>query len=376
MTRNSDPNSQALQQLVAVFLKLPWQARVAVGLLLIGVIVYALSCSPQSGTQPTQPSEQGPPGSKTVLFCHWNMENLFDDHDDKRRQPDEDYDQWFINKPEDRTAKYDKLASWLLKQNGGIGPDVIVGNEIESLRAAELLQQRLNAGLPAGAAKYEFVAMKEIDAGRHIAPCVISRYPLSGAKLISSRRRILEVQVSVNGHLLSLIASHWTSQLTDKGTGKEGTGRDGYAHAIYDEYVQELKANPKVDLLICGDFNDTPESDPVVKALHVVADPKLVTPEANPPVLLGLLSGKSPEEFGTHYYSKPLIYDHIVVSPGLLDNAGWNCVVNSVQVPTDGLIRQGSKGRRPWRFGSANDNALGRGYSDHFPVMVTLKVSP
>ena len=50
--------------------------------------------------------------------------------------------------------------------------------------------------------------------------------------------------------------------------------------------------------------------------------------------------------------------------------------VDSVRVPTDGLIRAGSKGRRPWRFGSRNDDAAGRGYSDHFPVMVTLRVAP
>jgi hypothetical protein len=379
MARNSDRNSQAAQQALAAFLKLPWKARVAVAVLAAfgGLVVLGVNCARDQHQAPA-PHESGsfPEGSKTVLLCHWNMENLFDDVDNNRRQVDEEYNAWFINKPEDRAAKYHKLAAWLLKQNGGIGPDVIVGNEIESYRAAELLQQALNAGLPADAPKYDQVVMKELDAGRHIAPCVVSRYPLSGGRLLGSRRRILEVTVTVNGKNLSLVASHWTSQLTDKGTGKEGTGRDGYAHAIYDEYLAEHRADPKVDFLVCGDFNDTPDSDPVAKTLHVVADPKLVTPDANPPVLLGLLSGKSPEEFGTHYYSKPLIYDHIVVSPGLLDTTGWGCVVDSVQVPTDGLIRAGSKGRRPWRFGSANDNAVGRGYSDHFPVMVTLKVAP
>jgi len=380
MTKNSDPNSQAVQQLLTALTKLPWMARVALGALILLVVgvVYGMGCNNKAPQ--TQPGDATtttfPAGSKSVVFCHWNMENLFDDKDDKRRQPDEDYDAWFINKPEDRQAKYAKLAAWLVKQNNGIGPDVIVGNEIESARAAEMLQQALNAALPADAVKYDYVAMKELDAGRHIAPCVVSRHPLSGAKLLGKRQRILEVHLAVNGHDLCLVASHWTSQLTDKGTGKEGTGRDGYAHTIYEEFTEQLKANPKVDFLVCGDFNDTAESDSVAKTLHVVADPKLVTADANPPHLLGLLSGKSPEEFGTLYYNKPLIYDHIVVSPGLLDTTGWGCMVDTVSVPTEGLIRQGSKGRRPWRFGSANDNAVGRGFSDHFPVMVTLKVSP
>src|SRR4029079_1489508 len=119
--------------------------------------------------------------------------------------------------------------------NGGIGPDVIVGNEIESRRAAELLQQELNAGLPEGAVKFDHVAMEELDGGRHIAPCVISRYPLSGAKLMEprSRMRILEVRVTANKYDLVLVASHWTSQLSDKGA-KEDGGRNKYATIIYD----------------------------------------------------------------------------------------------------------------------------------------------
>lgn len=374
MAQKSGASGQLAQELLAAFLKLPWKVQVAVGLLVLiaGISIYALLHHKQESPTPADV----PGGAKTVVFCLWNMENLFDDKDDKRRPPDEDYDQWFINKPEDRKAKYDKLASWLLKQNDGRGPDVIVGNEIESPRAAEMLQETLNAGLPAGATKYEHVAMKELDAGRHIAPCVISRYPLSGAKLLGKRQRILEVHVTVNGHDMTVVASHWTSQLSDHGTGPEGHGRDGYAQVIYAEYTEAVKTNPKVDFLVCGDFNDTPDSEPVAKTLHVVGDATLVTTDANPPRLYGVLSSKSPDDFGTHYYNKPLIYDHIALSPGMLDMVGWGYAYDSVEVPTQGLIRSGARTRRPWRFGNAKDDALGRGYSDHFPVLVTLKVAP
>ena len=36
---------------------------------------------------------------------------------------------------------------------------------------------------------------------------------------------------------------------------------------------------------------------------------------------LNLMASKEPAKFGTHYYHKPLIYDQICVSPGLLDDA-------------------------------------------------------
>lgn len=379
MARKSDGGAQVAQQLLAAFMKLSWKARVAIAVIALGAggVFLAVTyfrqpaASPDGGVTPTE----FPPGSTTVVLCLWNMENLFDDVDDKRRQVDEEYDRWFIEQPEDRRAKYKKLAAWLVKQNGGIGPDVIVGVEIESHRAAVLLREALNAALPAGAAKYQYVAMKDLDSGRHIAPCVVSRYPLSGDKLLGKRIRILETHVTVNGHDLFLVASHWTSQLSDKGD-KEDGGRNKYAATIHEVYADALKADPRLDFLVCGDFNDTPDSESVAQRLHLSADAKAVTSAADPPKLFGPLSGKDPNDFGTHYYSKPLIYDHVGFSPGMLDAAGWGYVADSIQVPTDGLIRQGSKGRRPWRFGSATDSAVGRGYSDHFPVFVTLKVAP
>lgn len=400
MAGRSDPNSQAAQQLLAAFMKLSWKARVAVAacVLSVAAVIHCSGCTKTHDSPPTEPAktpappaEPPPPdqmvnvpppaatfpvGTKDVVFCLWNMENLFDDKDDKRRQPDEEYDRWFIERPEDRQKKYEKLAGYLVKLNGGSGPDVIVGNEIESYRAAEMLQQALNAALPAGAPKYDHVVMKELDAGRHMAPCVVSRYPLSGAKLLGKRQRILEVRLTVNGHELDLIAAHWTSQLSDDGKGKEGTGRQGYANAIHTAYAEAIKANPKIDVLVCGDFNDSPEAESVYKNLHMIGDARLVTPEANPPRLFGLLSGKPPAEFGTHYYNKPLIYDHIGVSPGMFDSNGWGYDPDSVRVPTEGLIRSTARTRRPWRYGTANDDAVGRGYSDHFPVVVTLKVAP
>jgi len=55
-----------------------------------------------------------------------------------------------IEDAEARKAKYARLAGWLLKQNNGLAPDVIVGNEIESRRAAELLDWHPRVGVREG----------------------------------------------------------------------------------------------------------------------------------------------------------------------------------------------------------------------------------
>ena len=57
----------------------------------------------------------------------------------------------------------------------------------------------------------------------------------------------------------------------------------------------------------------------------------------------------------------------------MLDPAGWSCDPDSVKT-IDTLTRRGDPSRRPWRFGNEKDNRFERGYSDHFPVTVRLKV--
>jgi endonuclease/exonuclease/phosphatase family metal-dependent hydrolase len=188
--------------------------------------------------------------------------------------------------------------------------------------------------------------------------------------LLGKRQRILETHLTVNDHDLVVIASHWTSRVSDK----EGDGRDKYADQIYGRFRAMYKSNPAVDLLICGDFNDTPEDDSVKDNLHATGNREAVRQSSDPPLLLDLLAGKDPAEFGTHYHSgKPYIFDHIVVSPGLLDDNGWTCEVDSVRTVNALTDPHDKKHRRPWRFGNKNDKGE-RGYSDHFPVTVKLKV--
>ena len=362
-----------VEQLLTEFMRLSFRTRVAlvVALVAIALVVYLVVRL----STPRPPSAEIPGGSDAIVFCFWNLENLFDDRDDNWSHPaDREFDDWMVGDSALREAKYKKLAAALLKMNAGRGPDIIAGCEVESLRAAELLRDALNAAVPEGATKYEHVAMKEVASGRHIAPCVISRYPLSGARLTDRQRRILEARVTVNNHELYLVASHWTSQQSDDGSRETG-GRAGYATTIHQLYSKAIEADPKADFMVCGDFNDKPEADSVTNRLHITGSRELVTPDARPPRLFGPLSGKSPADFGTHYYNGPLIYDQVAFSPGMLDDAGWSYVADSARVPTDGLIRSGTRGRRPWRFGSKGDDAVGRGFSDHFPVLVSLKVA-
>jgi endonuclease/exonuclease/phosphatase family metal-dependent hydrolase len=313
--------------------------------------------------------DAGPGKDGGVFFCFWNAENFFDDVDNNRKGPgDKEYDPWFANHPDILKLKLEKMTDALLKMNDGHGPDIIALVEVESVRAAELLKDALNAR---AGKKYTHVLMKEVTAGRHIAPCVITRLPVVAdrTELLGKRERILKTVVKVNDHELVVIVAHFTSRLGGGGEGR----REEYGDKIYGAFRAMYANNKKVDVLVCGDFNDTPEDESIVKHLHATGDRQAVLNPGNQPKLYNLLADKDASHFGTHFYNgKWLIFDQIMVSPGMLDREGWSCDVDSVR-PFNALARPGDGKGRPWRFGGPNDKGP-RGYSDHFPMTLRLHV--
>lgn len=334
------------------------------GILLI-VIIFVFILRYGGSSDPQAPAA----GPGEYLFCFWNVENLFDDRDDRRGSVDEKFDNWMAENAQDRQLKLDHLAEVLLTMNEGRGPDILAMVEVESIRAAELLRDELNKKLPENAVHYGGVQMKEVASGRHIAAAVISRLPADAVqtRLHGKGHRILETRITANQHSLVILAMHWTSQITDK----TGDSRDRYANLAHEVFARSFRADPAVDFLVCGDFNTDPGNESVTENLHALADRRSVA-GSKEPLLLNLMAGKDPKQYGTLYYNRPLIYDHICISPGLLDDQGWSCEPDSIRVMTAGLIRSAATRREPWRFGNRNDSG-GRGYSDHFPVTVTLQ---
>jgi endonuclease/exonuclease/phosphatase family metal-dependent hydrolase len=327
------------------------------------------------GTNPANPG-----GPASYLFCFWNVENFFDDKLDHRKGPgDREYDPLFADNPDLLQLKLKKLGDVLLALNEGKGPDILAIVEVESVRAAELLKDALNARLADPVLHYKNVVMKEVAGGRHIAPAVITRLRVlrDRTRLLGNRQRILEAHLDVNDHPLVVIASHWASRL-EKGS---ETRRASYANAIYGRVRAMYKANANVDVLVCGDFNDTPEDPSVTEHLHATGDVEAVLKPADGLRLLNLMAGKDPTRFGTHYYHRWFIFDQIIVSPGMLDPEGWSCDPKSVQTvratesPRLTLYNPRARVHYPWKFGGPRTPKGARGYSDHFPVTVQLKVA-
>jgi endonuclease/exonuclease/phosphatase family metal-dependent hydrolase len=308
------------------------------------------------------------------LFCFWNVENFFDDKvDEHRNEVDRKYDAWFAENPPVLKHKLANLSKTLIAMNDGKGPDIIALAEVESHRAAELLMDALNARLHDPELHYKHVLMKEPkNFGRSIATAIITRLPVVADKtrLHGNRQRILEGHVTVNGHDLVILATHWTSRVSDE----EGEGRDKYAKQIHGVYRAMHMSNPQVDFLVCGDFNDPPDAESVTKYLHGVGDKEKVK-KSDEPLLFNLFWDKNDHKHGTHFYNGNWeMFDQILVSPGMLEDHGWWCDPDTAKIVND--LTADRRGH-PKRFGNPHDkiDLEERGYSDHFPVTVRLHVA-
>lgn len=343
--------------------------------------VLAIGLVVPAGCNLQEPAPVSPPASGNYLFCFWNTENFFDNRvNGWRNEPDKDFDRWFSDDNAVFEQKVKNLTEVLAPLNDGRGPDILALAEVEAdSRAAEALMESLNKAIKPEAAPYRHLLMKNPHGGRNIATAILTRLPVVAdrTQLIGKRHRILEGHIEVEGRDLAVLATHWTSRVSDKA----GEGRDKYADQIYGRFRAIHKANPDVSLLICGDFNDNPDDPSVVKHLHGTGDLNRVKDNGDPPLLYDLFANlwaeKKTAGVGTHYYrGKAFCFDHLVVSPGMLNGRGsWECLVETAEIVKHRfVVPRGRNKGHPLAFGNGKEKVplSERGVSDHLPVTVRL----
>ena len=320
-------------------------------------------------------------GDGDYLFCFWNTENFFDDKvNGWNNEPDRDYDRWFAQERDAFAQKVKNLTEVLAPLNDGMGPDILALAEVEAeSRSAEALVESLNQNIRASTPPYKSILKLNPHGGRNIVTAIITRLPVEAdrTQLIGRRLRILEGHIDVGGQDLAILATHWTSRISDE----RGDGRARYADQTYGRFRAMYKSNPDVSLLVCGDFNDNPDDPSVTDHLHASGDLARVRAGGDPPLLFDVFAdlwaaNKGGREVGTHFYKgRAYIFDHIVVSPGMLNGKGdWQCQTDTAEIVKHRFMdRRG----RPYRFSPDQDNSssIKLGASDHLPVTVRLNLT-
>ncbi len=338
----------------------------AILLVVLALVIATLLRILDSGE--SLPMAPPPSTDEGYTFVCWNLENLFDDQDDPKNH--EELEDWFAESPDALTEKHRLLVDELIRVGDGLGPDILGVVEVENLRAVELLRDALNARLPSDW-HYNVIVHEDNIQGRRIEPAIISRLPLTPAQpdLPFKGRRIVGGRFVAGNVPLTILVGHWTSRVTDS----TGAKRLKYAQVMYDAYLQiESETEELEEVLICGDFNDEPDDESVRLGLRATGDLEVVqdSAQAAQPRLFHLMSNLEPIRASTYAYrGKWQTLDHLVVSPGLVDDQGWRVLLETAGAFTPEVRDREGK---PLRFGNP-DTPGNRGPSDHFPIALILE---
>jgi len=285
--------------------------------------------------------------ASTITVATYNVENLFDG----------------VQNPggEKETAKPKKELEALARDIKDMNADVIAFVEVESKET--LKNFFLDKYLPGN--NYEVVLVKGND-GRGINVAVATKIPVLNVvshkdltfpapeinKQIQFSRDLIQVEMkTANGYPFTMFVSHLKSKLGN--AVESDSKRKAEATAIEGVVTQYQEANPKVNFVVCGDFNDTPESVALKPLLKPSAGVQLTD-------IIGKDLGLGKDIYTYHPQKFRGRIDYILVSPGMMNEY----VPKSVEIKKE--------------IANATSEEIKASYlnaSDHLPAIVKFDTS-
>jgi predicted extracellular nuclease len=304
------------------------------------------------------------------FIASWNVENLFDTNDDPSVKGDEDFipesaKRWTKERLD---IKLKNLAKIISKMNNGKGPDVLGVCEIENRKVVEMLVEQLKSL----GRKYEIVH-KDSPSARGIDCAIIydsAVFTLDSPQFhhvdAENTRDIVEARLKRNGNELYVFMVHWPSRR------HEESFREKAADVLRKRVDELLAANKKSDIIMLGDFNDYSDDTALRDHLRSAKSAERLPADS----LLDTTAPIADSGKGTFVYkNKWDLLDHIIISPGLLDPAGFHWKKGStrrIDFP-ELIFTPRSEKEIPRPNQSYTRNTFHKtGYSDHLPVGCVL----
>lgn len=329
----------------------------------------------------------------TVTVLSYNVENLFDCHDNGTEYPEykPGPDTW---NHETQAIKLANIASAIAAARA----DILVLVEIENGTAAKQLQKVLTQKK----CRYPYYAVGDKPNPTTTCQAVLSRYPVVNHRGhgIPKRgdyytRNILEADIALGDHVLKIFALHWPS--------KRFT--ESYRIAAANVLLHRLHQLPtSTEYIIAGDLNSNyneaetffterlDDTDGTTALNHILktalSPPGACIDFVNEQELIALPESlyhydpwlELPEykRFCYTYHGHHNTLDHILLPRSLYDSAGISYVDNSFAVFTwqGRLLYNGAPYRWNTKYGRRGKYHVGEGYSDHLPIMIKLAIRP
>lgn len=351
------------------------------GRLAVGVLLGAAACAaPKTAPTPTAAAAATPaapalppadPRAATVAF--YSLDNLYDPQDDPATS-DQDFT------PTGRLAwddiryrtKLRNLASVVAEIGGPGGPDVLGAVEMENRRVLdELVAQPALAGRGYQIAHFDSPDPRGSDcallykAGR-FEPTSQKAIRLTLPDTTMGTRDLLLVEGRLLGEPITFLVAHWPSR---RGGRKAVRRRYDVARQCRRVMDERVRANPQARVLLMGVFNDAPTDSSVTTYLG--AGGQLVN--APKGELYNAFYDYQVAGKGTMYYrSRPDVFDHMVLTPGLLGQTGLRFKPGSATIFSPERLTSPQTKFPGEPLGSFLGRKYIGGYSDHFPVYLTL----
>ncbi len=304
----------------------------------------------------------------------YNTENFYDTVDDPNTMDDDftpgGYRKWTQERFGDKVYKLTKVIRDIVKPEV---PDIIGLAEIENKSVMVNIMDTLHQN---GMSQYSFIHYDSPDErGSDVAMMyntqsfiILESHPiLVHLPGIEDRTRdILHVKgKTITNEILHLFITHFPSR--NEGTEKSEHRRYFVASELRNAVYKVLSKNPNENIIIMGDFNDTPDDHSV----HEVLGAKRKFKDIINLKLYNLLYPKYQKGMGTTYYKGWLLFDMIIVSGNMLLSGKIDCQPEYADVFNPHyLLHFDDKGRA-----KINRTYRGRytgGYSDHLPVFLRI----
>ncbi len=307
------------------------------------------------------------------LFAFYNVENLFlpDPPSNHRLDPtNSGLRNWDERKYRDKLFKISHVFQ-LMKEETGILPCMIGLSEISGRKVLEDLVEMSPFNSQYGIVHYNSMDERKVD--------VALLYDKSKIEIIDSEaitfffeiadnnpenydttRDVLFSKVKYKEEIINVFVAHLPSK-REKDINQPK--RNYILNEIRNRIIQIVNVE-KENVILCGDFNENPDDEYLVKILFDDMHQKVLQ---NP--FQELYSTKN---YSAYHYKSGLLFDQILLSQSFFDNDKHLSFYDArIFKPEKLRSRNKMFSERPFRT-YAGTRYLG-GYSDHFPAYVVLK---
>ena len=329
---------------------------------------------------------------RDYFVAWWNLENLFDEEDAEALGRRSDKVSRAIGRsitgwtPQLRDRKIAQLASVIGGMNTGAGPDLLGVCEVENRFVVDRLVDQVNATLPAP--RNYAVVHADTDDARGIdvafiydADLFLVPDPRQESVFFhvvmrrNATREIVQVtfKTTAADRTLVVFGNHWPSRSGGQYESAGYRAIAGETLGYFHERVMEVLGDDTA-VLVMGDFNDEPFDTSLV--LHGLSTRQAakVTNARTKPLLWNLMwpPGGTPD--GSFYFdNEPNILDQFLVNKNMVDGQHPLRVrPETAHIHKPPQMTDTGDYPKPIPFGGMGKTVNQDGFSDHFPITVTV----